>query len=215
MKTDRLKRGRQRTVMSPEQLDELKDAVEDLSNFLTDFLRGQTKYGAYSMAALGEEAVTYFTQRAVVTFFEGTWERYEGETTREYLGRIVFGDMGHALDRWKNKMREAQFWSMDENEKKQHADMERANQELVDTLARLELARKIAYDVAEETVKDDPELLKYLHLLHEQDSYRYISKKLRINMPEVKALEARLLERLARVAIPDIEAVHAKIAAQV
>jgi DNA-binding transcriptional regulator YiaG len=65
--------------MSPEEIDELKNAVSDLSDYLTSLLRNQTQYGAYSMSALGEEAVTYFTRRAIVTFFKGTWERYKNE----------------------------------------------------------------------------------------------------------------------------------------
>lgn len=79
MNKGRYKRGPQRAVMSPEEIEELKKAVSDLSDYLTSLLRNQTQYGAYSMSALGEEAVTYFTRRAIVTFFKGTWERYKNE----------------------------------------------------------------------------------------------------------------------------------------
>lgn len=212
MNKGRYKRGPQRAVMSPEEIDELKKAVSDLSDYLTSLLRNQTQYGAYSMSALGEEAVTYFTRRAIVTFFKGTWERYKNETMREFLGRIVCSDMGHAYDCWKDKMREAQFCSMDEDNRKQHASMEQSNQELMESLKRLAVARDIGYSVAEERVKDDPELLRYLHLMYEQDSYRYISKKLRVNMDEVKALEKRLLDRLAGMVRPEIDAELSKMA---
>jgi hypothetical protein len=132
--------------MSPKELNELAAAVEDLSKWLTDKLKGNTQYGAYSMSVLGEEAVTYFTERAVMTFFKGNWKRKKNETLRELLGRMVISDMGHAQRDYKNKG-EVMIRSMDDDHARLEA-VEQATLEWEEGLERLELAREVAYDIA-------------------------------------------------------------------
>lgn len=191
---DRVKRGRARGVMSPKELNELAAAVEDLSKWLTDKLKGNTQYGAYSMSVLGEEAVTYFTERAVMTFFKGNWKRKKNETLREFLGRMVISDMGHAQRDYKNKG-EVMIRSMDDNQARLEA-VEQATLEWEEVLERLELAREVAYDIAAERVRNDPELTMYLKTMYDHNSYRDISRKLRMTIAEVKNLETELLRSL-------------------
>ena len=194
MKMDRVKRGRARGAMSPKELKELAAAVEDLSKWLTDKLKGETQYGPYSMSVLGEEAVTYFTERAVMTFFKGNWKRKKNETLREFLGRMVISDMGHAQRDYKNKG-EVMIRSMDDNQARLEA-VEQATLEWEEGLERLELAREVAYDIAAERVKNDPELTMYLKTMYDHNSYRDISRKLRMTIADVKNLETELLRRL-------------------
>ena len=194
MKKDRVKRGRARGAMSPKELKELAAAVEDLSKWLTDKLKGNTQYGAYSMSVLGEEAVTYFTERAVMTFFKGNWKRKKNETLRELLGRMVISDMGHAQRDYKNKG-EVMIRSMDDDHARLEA-VEQATLEWEEGLERLELAREVAYDIAAERVKNDPELTMYLKTMYDHNSYRDISRKLRMTIAEVKNLETELLRSL-------------------
>lgn len=181
-------------MMSPQGLKELTAAVEDLSNWLTDKMKGKTQYGAFSMRVLGEEAVTYFTERAVLTYFKGNWKRKKNETLRVFLGRMVMSDMGHALRDYKEKGR-VKICSMDDDEARLEAE-EQATLEWEEMLERLELAREIAYDMAEDRVKDDPELTEYLKIMYEHNSYREISRKLRITIADVKNLETELLRSL-------------------
>ena len=194
MKFEKVKRGGARRVMSPQGLKELTAAVEDLSNWLTDKMKGKTQYGAFSMRVLGEEAVTYFTERAVLTYFKGNWKRKKNETVRVFLGRMVMSDMGHALRDYKEKGR-VKICSMDDDEARLEAE-EQATLEWEETLERLELAREIAYDMAEDRVKDDPELTEYLKIMYEHNSYREISRKMRITIADVKNLETELLRSL-------------------
>ena len=194
MKKNRVKRGRARGAMSPKELKELAAAVEDLSKWLTDKLKGETQYGPYSMSVLGEEAVTYFTERAVMTFFKGNWKRKKNETLREFLGRMVISDMGHAQRDYKNKG-EVRIRSMDDNQARLEA-VEQATLEWEEVLERLELAREVAYDIAAERVKNDPELTKYLKTMYDHNSYRDISRKLRMTIADVKNLETELLRSL-------------------
>ena len=194
MKKNRVKRGRARGAMSPKELKELAAAVEDLSKWLTDKLKGETQYGPYSMSVLGEEAVTYFTERAVMTFFKGNWKRKKNETLREFLGRMVISDMGHAQRDYKNKG-EVMIRSMDDNQARLEA-VEQATLEWEEVLERLELAREVAYDIAAERVKNDPELTKYLKTMYDHNSYRDISRKLRMTIADVKNLETELLRSL-------------------
>lgn len=189
-----MKRGRARGAMSPKELKELAAAVEDLSKWLTDKLKGNTQYGAYSMSVLGEEAVTYFTERAVMTFFKGNWKRKKNETLRELLGRMVISDMGHAQRDYKNKG-EVMIRSMDDDHARLEA-VEQATLEWEEGLERLELAREVAYDIAAERVKNDPELTMYLKTMYDHNSYRDISRKLRMTIAEVKNLETELLRSL-------------------
>ena len=194
MKKNRVKRGRARGAMSHKELKELAAAVEDLSKWLTDKLKGETQYGPYSMSVLGEEAVTYFTERAVMTFFKGNWKRKKNETLREFLGRMVISDMGHAQRDYKNKG-EVMIRSMDDNQARLEA-VEQATLEWEEVLERLELAREVAYDIAAERVKNDPELTKYLKTMYDHNSYRDISRKLRMTIADVKNLETELLRSL-------------------
>ena len=151
-------RGCKRIVLSPQGIKEVIAAMEDISKWLTEYLKGKTQYGAFSMSALGEEPVTYFTERAVITFFEGTWKRRKNETTREFLGRIVISDMGHALRKWKKKG-EARLCSMDEEGMLRI--VEEATQEWEENLLQKEIIRRIGYDIAKDKVMGDPELTKY------------------------------------------------------
>ena len=149
------------------------DSHLSVLKWLTEYLKGKTQYGAFSMSALGEEPVTYFTERAVITFFEGTWKRRKNETTREFLGRIVISDMGHALRKWKKKG-EARLCSMDEEGMLRI--VEEATQEWEENLLQKEIIRKIGYEIAKEKVKDDPELTKYVNTMEDHNNYLEIVK---------------------------------------
>ena len=186
-------RGCKRIVLSPQGIKEVIAAMEDISKWLTEYLKGKTQYGAFSMSALGEEPVTYFTERAVITFFEGTWKRRKNETTREFLGRIVISDMGHALRKWKKKG-EARLCSMDEEGMLRI--VEEATQEWEENLLQKEIIRKIGYEIAKEKVKDDPELTKYVNTMEDHNNYLEIARKMRIRITDLKVLEAELLELL-------------------
>ena len=193
MKNEKNKQGRKRVAMGPQGVKELTAAVEDLSKWLTEYLKGKTQYGAFSMSVLGEEPVTYFTERAVLKFFEGTWERKKNETLREILGRIVISDMGHALRKWKKKG-EARLCSMDEEGMLRI--VEEATQEWEENLLQKEIIRKIGYEIAKEKVKDDPELTKYVNTMEDHNNYLEIARKMRIRITDLKVLEAELLELL-------------------
>ena len=53
MKNEKNKQGRKRVAMGPQGVKELTAAVEDLSKWLTEYLKGKTQYGAFSMSVLG------------------------------------------------------------------------------------------------------------------------------------------------------------------
>jgi hypothetical protein len=194
MKNDKNRRGRKRIAMGPQGVKELTAAVEDISRWLTDYLRGRTQYGAFSMHVLGEEPVAYFTERAVLKFYEGTWKRKKNETLREILGRIVISDMGHALRDWE-KNGGALLCSIDDNKDMLKA-VEEATMQLNETLLERETLRKIGYDIAKDKVKDNTELTKYVNTMEDHNNYYDIARKMRIGITNVKVLEAELLECL-------------------
>ena len=146
------------------------------------------------MHVLGEEPVAYFTERAVLKFYEGTWKRKKNETLREILGRIVISDMGHALRDWE-KNGGALLCSIDDNKDMLKA-VEEATMQLNETLLEKETLRKIGYDIAKDKVKENTELTKYVNTMEDHNNYYDIARKMRIGITNVKVLEAELLECL-------------------
>lgn len=56
--------------------------------------------------------------------------------------------------------------------------------------------KSIAYEKAEKRLKDDPEMLKLLHLIRELNERRAISKRLKVSVVEVRQMEAELLRKV-------------------
>lgn len=175
--------------------EDLQEALKVLAYWLTDYLKDKTQGGAFSTAALGEPAVMYFSKRAYVTYMSGTWSRKEGQKTSSLLINIARSDMGHHVRKWL-KQGEPVVTPMSAMSEKQRAVMEQVNQELEEDLQLREKTRDAAYQIAEKAAQNDPELLKYLKAMRELNDYRSISKRLKKTIPEVKALEKRLLDLL-------------------
>jgi hypothetical protein len=56
--------------------------------------------------------------------------------------------------------------------------------------------KAVAYEQAEMLLKDDPELLKFLHLVRELNDRRAISKRMKITIVEVRALETKMIDKV-------------------
>ena len=180
-----------------EKLDpnNLEDSLVRLGFWLTGTLDGNPQFGPHSEAHLGEPAVMFYTKHAREKYIEGSWTREKGETIYKFLLRITRSEMGHQYEKWM-KYACPMVLMMNNMNEQQLADMEQSNDELAESLKREQKALDCAYEIAEEEVKDDPELLKYLEAMKKGNNYRTISKKLRMTKGEVEALEERLLTRL-------------------
>lgn len=177
-------------------LEEKMEALDYVSNWLTATLMGHTSKGAFSEAALGCPAVEYFSMRAYEKLFSGKWKWKETKSLKTQLVDIAKSDMGHAVRDWVAKgspdvtpMSQEEGWEG-------RSAVAMTDQELVDEIEVRKKSLDMAYEIAEAKAKDDPELLKYLKAMRETKSYRGISKRLKINMGDVKALEARLMALL-------------------
>ena len=195
-----------------EKLDpnNLEDSLVRLGFWLTGTLGGNPQFGPHSESHLGEPAVMFYTKHAREKYIKGSWTRDKGETIYKFLLRITRSEMGHQYDKWKNYAC-PMVLMMNNMKKQQRVDMEQSNEELAESLKREQMAMDCAYAIAEEEVKDDPELLKYLDAMKKGNDYRTISKKLRITKGEVVALEERLLTRLAEMRKKKDAEVTAKI----
>lgn len=174
----------------------LSDSLVRIGFWLTGTLGGNPQFGPHSEAHLGEPAVIYYPKFARAKYLEGTWTRDKGETLYKFLLRITRSEMGHQYEKWK-KYACPMVMMMNNMNEQQLSDMEQSNEELAECLKREQKAMDVAYEIAEEEVKDDPELMKYLEAMKKGNDYRAISKKLRITKGEVVVLEERLLARLA------------------
>lgn len=175
--------------------DNLQEALELAGYWVTATLGGNPKYGPHSEAFLGEPAVIFYVKHAHKTYLAGTWHRKKNQKLLTLLINMIRSEMGHQYEKWVT-LGCPIVLNMDSSDEQQVASMERNCLELAESLKKEQEAMDIAYTIAEENVKDDPELVKYLAAMKTGNDYRHISKKLRISKDEVLALEIRLVARM-------------------
>ena len=205
-------KGKETGQAYAEKLDpnNLEDSLVRLGFYLTGALNGNPQFGPHSESHLGEPAVMFYTKHAREKYIQGTWVQEKKETIYDLLLRITRSEMGHQYEKWK-KYACPMVVVMNNMNKKQLEDLEQSDEELALSLKHEQKAMDIAYEIAEEEVKDDPDLLKYLDAMKKGNNYRAISKKLRITKGEVTALENRLLDRLEQMHKRKAAEVTAKI----
>ena len=170
--------------------EELKTALIVLSKWLTKVLKGRTRIGPLSEANLGEKPVVFISKLAYIKWASGSWKWKDSLSLQTQLIRIANSEIHHIIRDWK-KQNEPEFLSASQDENVQREiDLMVAEEEMDEEL------KAIAYEQAEMLLKDDPELLKFLHLVRELNDRRAISKRLKIPIAEVRALETKMLDKV-------------------
>lgn len=186
-KRKKLKQGRR-----PEEvpMEEVMPAFGMLGKWLTKKLRGRTDCGPFSEANLGEPALICIPKRVYNSWVSGKWKWKETLSLTTQLIRIARSEMSHIVRDWKMHGK-PEVIAVSQDEKVMKVLQEIEAEEQVD-----EELKSVAYEIAEERLKDEPRMLKFLHLVRELNDRRAISKRLKITIIEVREIEAEMLEKV-------------------
>lgn len=170
--------------------EELMTALIVLSKWLTKVLKGRTHNGPLSEANLGDTPVVVISKLAYIKWASGSWKWKDSLSLQTQLIRIANSEIHHIIRDWK-KQNEPEFLSASQDENVQRElDLMVAEAEMDEEL------KAVAYEQAEMLLKDDPELLKFLHLVRELNDRRAISKRMKITIVEVRALETKMIDKV-------------------
>lgn len=173
-------------------LDEIVEAMETSGKWVTRKLKGNPKTGPFSEAALTEKAALFFPKLAYMKWATGEWKWKEGLSLTTQFIRIIRSDMSHRLrDRLHNEEPDAMGTLSDD------ATALEAAQALAEELEMEEEVKDLGYQLVLKWLEEQPELVTYVKLVKELGDYRAISKRLRITIVEVRALEAETLKAIA------------------
>lgn len=183
----KLKQARQPDDVS--QKEEL-DALDVLGNWLTKKLKGKTDSGPFSEANLGDIPVKVIAKRTYIKWKSGKWRWKETLSLTTQLIRIARSEMSHIVRDWKAQGQPELIAASHDEDAQKALDLLAAEEEFDEEL------KSIAYEKAEKRLKDDPEMLKLLHLIRELNDRRAISKRMKVSIVEVRQMEAELLKKV-------------------
>jgi len=183
----KLKQARQPDDVS--QKEEL-NALDVLGNWLTKKLKGKTDSGPFSEVNLGDIPVKVIAKRTYIKWKSGKWKWKETLSLTTQLIRIARSEMSHIVRDWKAQGQPELIAASHDEDAQKALDLLAAEEEFDEEL------KSIAYEKAEKRLKDDPEMLKLLHLIRELNDRRAISKRLKISIVEVRQMEAELLKKV-------------------
>lgn len=186
------KRQKLKQVRRPEEtpMEEMIPAFDTLGKWLTKKLKGRTDSGPFSEANLGEPAIICIPKRVYTTWQAGNWKWKESLSLTTQLIRIARSEMSHIVRDWKAQG-EPEVIAASQDETVMQSLREMEAEEQVD-----EELKALAYEIAEQRLKDDQRLLKFLHLVRELNDRRAISKRLKITIVEVREIETEMLEKV-------------------
>ena len=165
-------------------------AMELSSKWVVKKLKGNPTSGPFSELVLTEKAAMFFPKLAYMKWASGAWKWKEGLDLPTQFIRIIRSEMSHRLRDWKER-NEPEVTPM--NNELVAREVEQA---LAEELEMEEEMKDLGYANILEYVAAYPNLVVYVNLVRETNSYRSISKKLCITMAEVKKLEAEVIRMI-------------------
>lgn len=183
----KLKQARQPDDVS--QKEEL-NALDVLGNWLTKKLKGKTDSGPFSEVNLGDIPVKVIAKRTYIKWKSGKWKWKETLSLTTQLIRIARSEMSHIVRDWKAQGQPELIAASHDEDAQKALDLLAAEEEFDEEL------KSIAYEKAEKRLKDDSEMLRFLHLIRELNDRRAISKRMKISIVEVRLMEAELLKKV-------------------
>lgn len=183
----KLKQARQPDDVS--QKEEL-DALDVLGNWLTKKLKGKTDSGPFSEVNLGDIPVKVIAKRTYIKWKSGKWKWKETLSLTTQLIRIARSEMSHIVRDWKAQGQPELIAASHDEDAQKALDLLATEEEFDEEL------KSIAYEKAEKRLKDDSEMLRFLHLIRELNDRRAISKRMKISIVEVRLMEAELLKKV-------------------
>ena len=129
-------------------------------------------------------------KRTYIKWKSGKWRWKETLSLTTQLIRIARSEMSHIVRDWKAQGQPELIAASHDEDAQKALDLLAAEEEFDEEL------KSIAYEKAEKRLKDDPEMLRLLHLIRELNDRRAISKRMKVSIVEVRQMEAELLKKV-------------------
>ena len=186
--------------------EEMREAIRIASLWLTATLEGRTTKGAFSERNLGEAARKYFVKRAIIVLLapDCKWKWKVGTKLSTLMINVMRSEMGHVLRKYISQGEPELVMASDfdgstgsvASGEDEFYEM-RSEMELLEELEREESLRERGMKIARAAVKGNARLEKYVELVFELPDYRAISKRMKVSLGEVKAMEMEVVDILS------------------
>ena len=180
-------RKRQKRRLEAVTDGEWERAMRTLSDYVTWVLRGRTAYGAHSEKELGAKAVTFYMQEAYLKLAEYVWEWKEEHTLEEQLMRIASSLIQKREEKYQRKalgITEIRIDGTTENWLR--GGLEPEEERLLD----------VAYEKAENAVKGDAELERFLEAIEQCRTCKEMCEYLGCDINTIYNTKKRFVRRL-------------------
>ena len=183
-----------------------RDALDQLTAYLTWRLRGKTARGAHSEKALGMPAFDYYQEEAVVKLIEGEWKWQERFTLGKQLEKIAAGLITKNAEKWER----AHPWEKQDGTNRMEDVIPKRKPDLIEFSDDMEQYSDIldddgkeevdeTYEMVMTLVADDDELVLYVQAIQECNSFQDLPERMGISIKRVYRLQEKLMRRLRKV----------------
>ena len=189
-----------------------REALDELTAYLTWRLRGKTAKGAHSEKVLGMPAFDYYQEEAVVKLIEGDWKWQDRFSLGKQLERIAADLITKQVQKWE---REHPFLTEDGRCKRDDVIPER-KPELIEYTDEMEQYSDIldddgqeeldeTYDVVYGLVADDEELTLFVSAIEHCGNFKDLPEHTGWEMKKVYRLMEKLMRRLRKFRVKSEE----------
>lgn len=169
---------------------EWREALDELTAYLSWRLMGKTTKGAHSESELGMPALDYYQEEAVVKLIEGVWKWQERYTLGKQLVQIATNLITKQVERYKRSHPSEKDLALVEIR-----DPERLP-DTIDDDGQAELDE--TYDQVFALVADDEELTLYVEAIVHCNKFKELPAYLGIPIKRVYRLQEKLMRRIRR-----------------
>lgn len=163
------------------------EAMWATAQHITFKLHGNNpRSGPFSEAVLGIPAVDFFSLLAFDVLFTKQWKLKPDFTLKSQMKKAADGLMSNHKKHY------------DKNPMPIMESFDDYRETLIDTLRDEDDSLEVTYERAQAAVKDDKELLEFLDVMPQCNTYEEISSDLEIPMKEVYNRQRRLVRRLKK-----------------
>lgn len=173
-----------------ERLDEVseqdwREALDQLTAYLTWRLRGKTQSGAHSQEALGMPAFDYYQETAVTKLIQGDWKWQERFTLGKQLEKIAADLITKQTQKWLRSQPLVQ--QTDDIDQYQDIMDDDSSEELDET-----------YSQVYALVQDDSELTIFVNAIEHCGNFQDLPEHLGWDIKKVYRMMEKLMRRIKR-----------------
>lgn len=188
-----------------------REALDELTAYLTWRLRGKTAKGAHSEKVLGMPAFDYYQEEAVVKLIEGEWKWQERFTLGKQLEKIAANLITKQCERYQRAhpwMDPGEIEGDSENDDGLENGFGGRQTQFIEVMDPERLPDSIdddgqeeldeTYEVVMALVADNEELTLYVLAIQECNSFFDLPDKMGIPIKKVYRLQEKLMRRINR-----------------